>query len=120
MPSTRYLLLIISKVVDRDSAILGLAGDRELAFGIAADHSNICRFEAEDNSNYEVVSKNLKELVENAIKHANEIEAQATPTTPATRVSAVVEAVSKSSTALYISPCVYGQSVPVLFSPHVS
>lgn len=107
-------------MVDRNSAILGLAGDRELAFGIPADHSNICRFEAEDDSNYEVVSKNVQELVENAMKNAHQIEAQATPTTPATSVSSMDEAISKSSTTLYVSSCVYGQSLPPWISLCIS
>lgn len=95
-------------MVDHDSAILGLAGDRELAFGITADHSSICKFETEDNSEYEVVSKNLKELVDNAVKHAQKIEAQSAPTTPTTSVDSVDEATSKSPTTLDLNPCACG------------
>ena len=95
-------------MVDKDSAILGLAGDRELVFGITADHSNICKFETEDDSEYEVVSKNLKELVDNAIKHAREIEAQTAPMTPASSVSSVNDATSKLLATLDFSPCLQG------------
>lgn len=95
-------------MVDKDSAILGLAGDRELVFGISADHSNICRFETEDHSEYEVASKNLKELANNAIRHAQKLEAHTAPVTPASIVSSADDATSMSPTMFDLSPYVYG------------
>jgi hypothetical protein len=54
-------------VVNSTSSKLGLAGSREHHLLIEADHSQVCKFAGKDHS-YEPVGRNIKKLVEGAIK----------------------------------------------------
>ncbi|KAH6669960.1 hypothetical protein B0J14DRAFT_545730 [Halenospora varia] len=58
-------------VVPRESATIGLPGDREKMIKIDASHSNMCRFDPnmeEDCDNYELVERNLKRLCDIALR----------------------------------------------------
>ena len=62
------------QIVEKDSARLGLTGERETRIGLAADHSNICRFESQDSDSYVTVSMAIRRLVDQAIKTASKQE----------------------------------------------
>jgi hypothetical protein len=54
-------------VVERDSAVLGLPGEREIKYAMHADHSNICKFADEDGQDYRPVWQEVQALVEDAV-----------------------------------------------------
>lgn len=59
-----------SEIVSRDSATIGLPGDVENVVALNADHSNMCRFDLadeEDESNYEIVATNVKDVYDHAM-----------------------------------------------------
>jgi hypothetical protein len=56
--------------VPRDSAVIGLPGDRETQLKINAIHSDMCRFDATqetDQDNYELVDYNMNRLCREAL-----------------------------------------------------
>ena len=55
-------------MVEKDSAILGLTGGREIRLGVEADHSNICRFESKDDEKYKDVWMALRQMLLQAIE----------------------------------------------------
>jgi hypothetical protein len=61
---------------------MGLGDDRETVLGLAADHSNICRFETANGEDYRPVWKSIKLLANNAVKHAHEINSMEQITIP--------------------------------------
>ncbi|RFU27200.1 hypothetical protein B7463_g9151, partial [Scytalidium lignicola] len=61
----------IGNIVPRDSAVIGLPGEREYAVRINAEHRDMCRFDPsiqDDEDNYQLVEANLEELCTDAIK----------------------------------------------------
>src|SRR5271156_5788674 len=59
-----------TQIVDQHSATLGLAGHREEAIAIEADHRRICKFDDPKNSNYEQVRDNIVRLAKKAVRKA--------------------------------------------------
>jgi hypothetical protein len=56
--------------VDKRSATLGLAGHREEAIGIEADHRRICKFGDPKNPTYQQVEDNIVRLAKKAVQRA--------------------------------------------------
>ncbi|KAL0636312.1 hypothetical protein Q9L58_004769 [Maublancomyces gigas] len=54
-------------IVDQKSATLGLSMDRETPIGLDANHSNICKFGAINDDQYEQVEGNIMELAKKAL-----------------------------------------------------
>ena len=54
--------------MDKKSATLGLPGTREKQIAMDADHSQICKFERDDDDAYEQVADNMVELIANAVQ----------------------------------------------------
>ncbi|KAH6683908.1 hypothetical protein B0J14DRAFT_571676 [Halenospora varia] len=59
-------------VVEKESAVLGLAGTRETAIALNLDHSQICKFD-EINEVYKQVEENIFRLAESAVQHSMKI-----------------------------------------------
>lgn len=57
----------ILQIVDKESAIIGLAVEQERSFPLGADHSNICKFLTR-NPDYIYVARLIKEMAEKAIR----------------------------------------------------
>lgn len=57
----------IVQIVDKESAIIGLAVEQERSFPLVADHSNICKFLTR-NPDYIYVARLIKEMAEKAIR----------------------------------------------------
>lgn len=55
------------KLVDKNSAILGLPDSREKAVALNANHEEICRFASEENDNYKHVSTLIVDFVNSAM-----------------------------------------------------
>jgi len=55
--------------VDKKSAQLGLGGNREQLVPMDADHNGICKFASED-SVYEQVEGNIRDLIDGAVEIA--------------------------------------------------
>lgn len=51
----------------KKSATLGLKPEREKQIGLAGDHSQICRFESEDDDIYKQVADNLVGMIDDAV-----------------------------------------------------
>jgi hypothetical protein len=58
--------------VDKKSATLELAGTREKVIALEANHAGICKFNLPDGADYELVSGNIIQLAERAVKSAAE------------------------------------------------
>jgi len=61
-------------VVERNSAVLGLPGEREIKIDMHADHSNICKFEDEDGQDFRPVWQEIQALIEAATKNAEQLK----------------------------------------------
>jgi hypothetical protein len=62
--------------VPRDSAVIGLSGEREHAVRLNAEHSDMCRFDLSiqnDEDNYQLVEANLEELCTEALKQGERL-----------------------------------------------
>ena len=57
-------------MVDKESATLGLSADRENQLPLHANHSQMCKFSSETDSDYMLVSKNLERFAEQALSNA--------------------------------------------------
>ncbi|TVY82002.1 Protein SERAC1 [Lachnellula suecica] len=68
-------------VVERESAVLGLPGEREIKINMHADHSNICKFEDENGEDFRPVWQAIQGLVEAAVKNAEQLAALASAQT---------------------------------------
>lgn len=55
------------KIVDKDSASFGLPTDREVVLSLSGDHSGICKFASEQDSDYEFVQNHIMQLVKDAL-----------------------------------------------------
>jgi hypothetical protein len=64
------VLMTTEKVVPRESARLGMPGDRENVVKLEADHSGVCKFghSETDQDNLKLVCTNIKDLVQSALK----------------------------------------------------
>lgn len=45
-----------SKIVEKDSAVLGLPDSREQTVALDADHEEICKFASEEDEDYQHIS----------------------------------------------------------------
>ncbi|KAF1953171.1 hypothetical protein CC80DRAFT_451183, partial [Byssothecium circinans] len=61
---------VVGIVVDDQSAQLGLPWKRERAIAIDRDHNGICKFESEEDGDYEQVEDEVKRFVKDAITSA--------------------------------------------------
>jgi hypothetical protein len=61
-----FLHMLIVKIVDKNSATLGLPSEQESQIGLDADHSGICRFETV-NDMFEQVIGNIQEMIQEAV-----------------------------------------------------
>ena len=61
----------------KESATFGLPGHRENIVRLNADHSNMCRFDVtdqRDKDNLKIVSSNLEDVYNEALKHCESTE----------------------------------------------
>lgn len=67
--SSRYALEAhyARKIVEKNSAILGLPDSREKAIALNAHHEEICKFVSEEDENYKHVSASIVDFVQSAI-----------------------------------------------------
>jgi hypothetical protein len=63
-------ILTIKKIVPRESARLGIPGDRENVVKLNADHRGVCKFgpSETDQDNLKLVCSNIKDLFQSALK----------------------------------------------------
>lgn len=66
-------------VVDKQSATLGLAGDREKQVAVASDHRNICKFDNEEDNNYKQIAQAFVAMVQSASGRPAQIFAHDSP-----------------------------------------
>lgn len=81
-------------MVDKESAVLGLPGEREVKHGLHADHSNICKFKDEDGEDFRPVWQEIQALVEDAVKHAAQLRSLAKAVTPQGNGATEIKSVS--------------------------
>ena len=62
-----YELLLYTQIVDKASATLGLPDSAEISVAVAANHSDICKFDRRDPT-YELVIENIADLVQHALQ----------------------------------------------------
>lgn len=63
------------QIVSRESATLGLSGERETVLRMEANHSDICRFDLDDprdQRNFELLVVNMAGLCEDVVKTGEE------------------------------------------------
>ncbi|KAJ8108152.1 hypothetical protein OPT61_g8373 [Boeremia exigua] len=105
----------ILSVVDRQSAVLGLPDDREMVLGLDADHSEICRFGAENAPDYRPVWQSIRRLVRDSMAKAQQEKDLLTASVPShntTQAGAIEEHNDVTSvTNLIVS---FGYQAPVL------
>lgn len=72
---------MVCQVVPRESARLGLPGDRENIVKLNAGHAGVCKFGPgqKDQDNFELVRSNIKDIYKNAIKDSELRTAPAVP-----------------------------------------
>lgn len=57
----------MAQIVDKRSAVLGLAGSREEIIALEADHSNLCKYESAEDPLYIQVAGNIKSMMRKII-----------------------------------------------------
>ena len=56
------------QIVDKESAVLGLAGSREEVISLQADHGNLCKYESETDPSYKQVARNLQDVMRKVVQ----------------------------------------------------
>ncbi|KAK2740482.1 hypothetical protein CKAH01_18580, partial [Colletotrichum kahawae] len=64
--------IIVKAIVDKGSAVLGLASQREEAFPMATNHADICKFTGPEDRNYKFVASQISALCQEAKYHVME------------------------------------------------
>lgn len=64
-------MLTYHKVVDEDSAKIGLQEEFEKSLQLNLSHRNLCKFQDENDADFKVVSKNIERFVRDAIKKSS-------------------------------------------------
>ena len=74
----RRIIDISQIIVDRKSATLGLAGTREKLLTVNSSHSDVCKFEGDDDK-FEPIKRAIGKLASDAIEIEKQVAAQRAP-----------------------------------------